>query len=133
SEIETPWRGALRLYEVDLAAGENTRKEASSGLVVLGLPGSIAQKWRGVPRSTGAQSAASQPAVTLQKAALIPRWRDTAAILMAELNPVLVTDAAREIKAPPNIRFLYPDKIRDTQLQYLLLSLRAELEEGFPA
>src|SRR5439155_150016 len=58
---------------------------------------------------------------------------DTTAILMAELNPVLVTDAAREIKAPPNIRFLYPDKIRDTQLQYLLLSLRAELEEGFPA
>src|SRR5437870_4568186 len=80
SEIETPWRGALRLYEVDLAAGENIRKEASSGLVVLGLPGSIAQKWRGVPRSTGAQSAASQPGVTLQKAALIPRWRDTAAI-----------------------------------------------------
>jgi AraC family transcriptional regulator len=133
SEIPTPWRGALRLHEAGLAAGENTRDEASSRLVAMGLTCSSVQEWCGVPRSTGAQSAAGQSAFTLQKAALIPRWRDTAEMLMAELNPVLVTDAAREIKAPPGLSFLYPVKIKDTQLQYLLLSLRAELEEGCPA
>jgi AraC-like DNA-binding protein len=134
SNIRTPWKDALKLQEVDVTTSELPANRPRSSLVVLDLPLSInSERHREMIKRFGAQTTPSEVHPALERGELMPRWRETTGIILAELNPILLAHAASEIGSPSRAEFRYPAKVTDTQIQHLLLALRVELEEGCPA
>src|SRR5262249_37676487 len=132
SKIETPWEDALELRECEIAVDKVPGNEMKRHLVVLMLPSSIGRDERDTGDTGSAQPTRAETPVTLVKDALVPRRHETAEILMADLNPLVYANAASEIISPTRVSFRYKSG-RDSQIQHLMLALRAELDEGCPA
>src|SRR3982074_20580 len=95
SDIETPWKDALKLREVDVTTSEISASRPRCSLVVLDLPLSIdSEEHREMIKSCGAQATPSEVPSVLDRGELIPRWRETTGILLAELDPILLAHAA---------------------------------------
>jgi AraC-like DNA-binding protein len=128
ADIETPWKDAVRLQEGELTTHEVATPRAGSAFALLELPAAIGPE----PQQINGQSLTCEVPEKLRKEELMPRWRETFAILVATLSPVVLARAATELGAQGNVSFVYPESGCDRQIQHLILALRAELEEGCP-
>jgi AraC-like DNA-binding protein len=137
SAIETPWKSMLKLQEGEITTHELSGTATRGSLVGLDLPPSIGRESGvnrpGFPAQTPSLVTGEAFDEALDKETLLPKWRHTTGILLAELNPQLLARVASEMISPANITFMYPSRAKDPQIQHLMIALRAELEEGCPA
>jgi len=127
-DVDTPWKDSLKVQEAKLAADGISKSEARYH-AVLKLPSSIRRGGRKIGK--GQILEASGASATVDKETLIPSWRKTSDVLVAELNPMLLAEAVNDIPLPARVSFVYAN-LRDPQIQHIMLALRAELEEGCP-
>src|SRR5438270_12565379 len=89
ASLETPWKEALKLQDAAITTHENSGSVIRGSLVALDLPRCIGPEQADMDLGLPSEMEGSGPSRELDKEALMPRWRATTEMMLAEPSRLL--------------------------------------------